>query len=138
VIYRSGHTPPPDDVCFYLKVNKERNKLIAIRKKIFRAHLQGTFDLGPFIGINTKILPNLLSLIEAEYNAMDAEIGRSRASVYRIIQNFLELFSFPSSDKKMRLQLEAKQFALKSEMENLKQRIEQLESEKSMKRQKCS
>ena len=83
-------------VCFYLKANKERNEIRVIRKKIFRAHLQGNFDLGPFIGMNTKVLPNLLGLIEAGYNAMDAESGRSRASVfYRIIRNFPELCGSP-------------------------------------------
>jgi len=55
-----------------------------------------------------------------------------------LYETFLSFVAPPSSDRKMRLRLEAENSALKSENENLKMRIEQLESEKSIKRKKCS
>jgi len=84
---------------------KQGKKTKALRKKMFHFHLQGNFDLELFIEMDAKILLTLISWIGKYYNAKDPENGKSRGSAfYRILQSFPELCSYPSAERKLRLQ----------------------------------
>ena len=127
---------------FCLEANREKNKANVARKKIFHFHLNGNFDLSPFLGMDLEVLPHVLGWIGRDYNSNNYEISQSRCTaIYRILCNIPELCGFPSRERALRWQLEKEKALLKAEVEQMKQKIEYLTLEneelKSNKRQKC-
>ena len=72
----------PDDLVFCLDVNLEKNKANVARKKIFHFHLNGNFDLSPFLDIDLEVLPHVLDWIGRDYNSNNYDISQSRVTAY--------------------------------------------------------
>ena len=47
----------PDELLFSLQANTETDKINVARQKIFHCHLNGNFNLAPFLGMDAVLLP---------------------------------------------------------------------------------
>lgn len=140
---------------FCLQANAEMDKVRAVRKKIIHCNLSCNFNLSSFEDMSILALPIVLGWVGVECEEDDQEMRlSSRTAFFHILRSFPELCSFPSNERKMRLQLELENATLKANLEEgetekiemkaeiakLKQRIDALMLEnnqlKTNKRQK--
>ena len=116
-----------DELLFSLQVNTETDIINVARRKIFRCHLNGNFNLAPFFSMDEVLLPNVLGWTGKYHDANEEESRRSRGSTfYHILRNFPELCNFPSPERKMRRQLEEGNASLKEDNASLRQKNEEL------------
>ena len=117
----------PDELLFSLQANTETDKINVARQKIFHCHLNGNFNLAPFLGMDAVLLPTVLGWIGKDYDANEEEIRQNRGStIYRILRNVPELCSFPSPERMMRHELEAENASLKADIASIRRKNEQL------------
>mmetsp|Transcript_11413 Transcript_11413/g.21072 ORF Transcript_11413/g.21072 Transcript_11413/m.21072 type:complete len:276 (-) Transcript_11413:514-1341(-) len=89
-LVRSGyeHMYLPEDLLVSLQANTELNKATSARIKIFHFHLNGDFDLSPFLCMDATVLPDVLGWIGKDYNETDGDNRLSRVSAFcRILVN---------------------------------------------------
>ena len=113
----------PNDLVSILQANSDGDKISVAREKIIRSHFCGSFDMSPFSNMDLELLPYVLGLIGKHIFYE----GRSkRSAIYRVVRNFPDLCSFPSSDRKRLHKAEQENAALRGENVNLQHRIDQL------------
>ena len=158
-----------DNLQSFLQMNRGGNEQKKIGKKLIHYHLRGNFNLSQFLEMDLKLLPFVLHLIGHGIDENPPEVQNIRLSeFYHIMCNIPGICGFPSRERKLCLSVQEKnalleqernelkasnaslrqslekerveKCALRSDIANMKQQIEQLKSEnellKSNKRQK--
>lgn len=86
----------PDNLKLYLDINRSNTKSEAARKKVFKTHFRGNFDMQPFVDIKVGVLPLLVAWLAAtECNDdCDGDNHDMFTAVYHFVKNMPVLFAY--------------------------------------------
>ena len=120
--YESNAPKGLPDLVFSLEANKEKNEWNAVRKKMFHFHMNGNFDMSPFLSMEPVLMPKVLGWIGGRDAANTANQCRVSA-IYHILRNIPDICNFPSREKKRVQELEEENVSVKNQVAQLKEEI---------------